>query len=70
MIHGKALTAAFAVMTGAWAAVATLPATAAEAETATRLRAAVTGDQRQAKDRARDVYRHPFETLMFVKPKN
>ena len=34
-------------------------------ETAARLRAAIAGDHREAKNRARDVYRHPFETLSF-----
>ncbi len=34
-------------------------------DTEARLRAAIAGDQRDAKNSARDVYRHPFETLSF-----
>ncbi|MEE8188110.1 MAG: methyltransferase [Kiloniellales bacterium] len=40
-------------------------AQSAGAETAARLRAAIAGDHREAKNRARDVYRHPFATLSF-----
>lgn len=40
-------------------------ATAAADDTAARLRAAIAGEHRDAKNRARDVYRHPFETLSF-----
>ena len=69
MGNGKSVTATCAVLAGLWAAVAILPAAepapAAETDTATRLQAAISGDQRAAKDRARDIYRHPFETLRF-----
>ncbi len=69
MGSGKSVTAICAVLVGLWASLATLsaagPAPAAETDTATRLRAAISGDQRTAKNRARDVYRHPFETLTF-----
>ena len=34
-------------------------------DAAARLRAAVEGEHREAKNRARDAYRHPFETLAF-----
>ncbi len=65
MGHGKSVTATGAVLLGLWASVGPLPAPAAETDTATRLRAAISDDQRAAKNRARDVYRHPFETLTF-----
>ncbi len=42
------------------------PAVPAEGDTAARLRAAIDdGDLRAAKNKARDAYRHPFDTLMF-----
>ena len=66
---GKTVTATCAVLVGLWASVAALSAagtaSAAETDTADRLRAAISGDQREAKNRARDVYRNPFETLIF-----
>ncbi len=65
MGDAKSVTAFCAVLLGLWASVSPLPAPAAETDTATRLRAAISGDQRAAKNRARDVYRHPFETLTF-----
>jgi predicted methyltransferase len=37
----------------------------AETDTAARLRAAIEGAHREAQNRARDAYRHPFETLTF-----
>ena len=65
MGNGKLAAAAFAVSIGLWASVASVPAAAAGADTAERLRAAISGHHREAKNRARDVYRHPFETLSF-----
>lgn len=35
------------------------------ADNSARLKAAISGDHREAKNRARDIYRHPFETLSF-----
>jgi predicted methyltransferase len=37
----------------------------AGADTEARLRAAIAGDHRDEENRARDIYRHPFETLTF-----
>ncbi len=65
MSSGKSANAICAVLVGLSLSVVSLPAPAAETDTATRLRAAISGDQRAAKNRARDVYRHPFETLTF-----
>jgi predicted methyltransferase len=41
------------------------PAPVVEDVTATKLKAAIAGNQRADKNRARDVYRHPAETLTF-----
>ncbi len=65
MGNRKSLAAAVAVSIGLWASPAAVPASAAETDTDARLRAAIAGDHREANNRARDVYRHPFETLTF-----
>ncbi len=65
MGNRKSLAAAVAVSIGLWAPLAAVPASAAETDTAARLRAAISGEHREANNRARDVYRHPFETLSF-----
>ena len=68
MASGKSV-AICAVLAVLWTSLAALstagPASAAETDTAERLRAALSGDRRAAKNRARDIYRHPFETLTF-----
>ena len=51
------------MLAGLWL-VAPLPGQAAETDAA-RLRAVIAGDHREAKNKARDVFRHPFETLEF-----
>jgi predicted methyltransferase len=65
MEHGKLLAAICAVVAGLWVSAASVPAAAADPDAAARLRAAIAGDPRDANNRARDVYRHPFEALTF-----
>ncbi len=63
--------AALAAVTGLFLLGAGLPAAAqGHAEAAARLPAVLAGPQRSAKNRARDRYRHPLQTLMFfgIKP--
>lgn len=48
------------------ASVAATSARVVRAQDADRLRALVDGPQRSAANRARDDYRHPYETLMFL----
>ncbi len=43
-----------------------IPAAPVLAQDAERLEAVIASDRREAKNVARDVYRHPFETLMFL----
>ena len=63
MILSRRIVCLFAVFAGLWL-VALFPRQAAETD-AGRLRAVIAGDHREAKNKARDVFRHPFETLRF-----
>ena len=65
-VRGVLVSLAFVLSAGALPA-GVLPggAQAAQDEADARLAAAIAGDHREAANRARDVYRHPYETLTF-----
>jgi predicted methyltransferase len=68
--RGLALLAALVAATAIAGCASPVPTQASSAEAVSKLQAVIAGEHRAATNKARDVYRHPLETLSFfgIKP--